>query len=1264
MSSEERKLILVKNNNDDGDGSLRDAIRQGNEFVEAGHAIEIGFSKGLHIKPLKGYQLKKGDWIFNKTKRMNIIIDGKNTEGSLFTIGSPENTLASKTVGDIPELRVDAHRIHLINSHVKGGNGKNGGGGGLGAGAVLLHWNGHVTWSNSSFQGNKVEGGIGAESPKGDGNGTYRNGWSPVGGPNNGGKVSVTDSRPGRSGGTGGGFNQDNKISRDPANNGKGGVNAKLGNSDIRGRDGNRGGNGINIGEGGDGGGNGGGGTWRKGTIDKYYGHSNGGRWLGRGGKGGDGGNAAFGGGGGAPGLPGGRAGTAEFSVINYSAGGSRSFNKDWQRNETHAVAGQPGRGGAWGSAATEAGSPTWKSGKSTNSWGKSWYTFIPAAPGRGGDGAALGIVSSLAHKNQQSSIKLIDIDFRKNNASGGEKVGKFTNIYSRHIPVHHNYVTHSTTDSNRGNVLSGTQLNTSADTTDKSKTYQYSGTFQQDTTATQNLSDNKIYSISHQTDLTTVQSFGNTYQLGKPGGHIIALSAEQKDQDIQQLQIEGSEQLIQAVTRINQAANRTQTEQAIRATHKGLFGSVSNSKVVGAATSAAGEAVSEAVDQFASKIGESTAGKIGAYAGLGALGLIFETLIFQEQEDARIEKELKKKAEIDREREEIKTLIPQELKVSKFSLTQTRTYDVFNNFKIGRDQIVLGSFIRPELDVNTLDGVTRISINATRDENNDDNKPRKIGEIRLTSDQTKEAIKHRNEKEYFAKLLQPTKTNGTLHYVFSKETEFQEFSRNSDSQPGGIANDRIIIKRNSEIANNIKLEVNGYEGDDKIIGDNGFSILKGEVGSDFFDPKEGNDTIDGGTDIDTVSYLSITKPVTVAAKSDGNISVTNSELTDTIEDVEVLRTWAGSTHDLSEAKESTLETEGGGYNILTGSNSNIIGSNYNDIFTISYSSSFNDNPGSIFNKPDTQNPSQVDSLKSTIKGGAGTNILALDALGAHINQGIEFKFQYNRDKKKGKLIQISKNQELEVIDFEGIDNVIFTDAENTSNGTLKAKAASDAPSIAVSADWDISTDGSDPVFGGSNAEQIESGDADDLVKAGSGDDEVIGGKGDDVIFGEEGNDAINGGQGNDILSGGNDTDVINGQEGDDQLDGGADDDSIFGENGNDLLIGGDGNDTLSGGIGSDSIYGGDGNNIFLPEKDNSVDKIIITTDGITDAIYSLDFFDEIIIQGTTSNDLDYAIVDGGIGIFAGGVLEAIYFNSGTNLTAADLSNMTRAETI
>ena len=162
-----RFVIKVTNNNDDGEGSLREAIRQGNQAVQEGKAVEIAFTSSLHIKAKTGYHLEKGDWTFNKQLTKNIIIDGETASGPLFQIGNQNNIDSSVNAGGVEDLKVDITRMHLINSHVKGGDGEKGGGGGLGAGSAVLHFNGHVTWRESSFQGNTVEGGKGAEGAKG-----------------------------------------------------------------------------------------------------------------------------------------------------------------------------------------------------------------------------------------------------------------------------------------------------------------------------------------------------------------------------------------------------------------------------------------------------------------------------------------------------------------------------------------------------------------------------------------------------------------------------------------------------------------------------------------------------------------------------------------------------------------------------------------------------------------------------------------------------------------------------------------------------------------------------------------------------------------------------------------------------------------------------------------------------------------------------------------------------------------------------------------
>ena len=66
---------INRNNKDDGEGSLRQAIRQGNEAVKEGKSVEIAFTSSIHIKAKTGYHLEKGDWTFNKQLTKNIIID-------------------------------------------------------------------------------------------------------------------------------------------------------------------------------------------------------------------------------------------------------------------------------------------------------------------------------------------------------------------------------------------------------------------------------------------------------------------------------------------------------------------------------------------------------------------------------------------------------------------------------------------------------------------------------------------------------------------------------------------------------------------------------------------------------------------------------------------------------------------------------------------------------------------------------------------------------------------------------------------------------------------------------------------------------------------------------------------------------------------------------------------------------------------------------------------------------------------------------------
>ena len=158
------------------------------------------------------------------------------------------------------------------------------------------------------------------------------------------------------------------------------------------------------------------------------------------------------------------------------------------------------------------------------------------------------------------------------------------------------------------------------------------------------------------------------------------------------------------------------------------------------------------------------------------------------------------------------------------------------------------------------------------------------------------------------------------------------------------------------------------------------------------------------------------------------------------------------------------------------------------------------------------------------------------------------------------------------------------------------------------------------------------------------------------------------------LLEGGDGNDVLAGFRGADVLSGGNGDDEIHAGNGRDLIAGGSGND---------EIYGGFGRNVFANSRDESEDKLYFKSDQFADNwVYGsagnspygekadifegLDPIDEVFVQGVATDQLSFGSVnhtfgDGqsvsGVGIFAHGVLEAVY--TGGDLTAGQLQNIT-----
>ena len=160
--------------------------------------------------------------------------------------------------------------------------------------------------------------------------------------------------------------------------------------------------------------------------------------------------------------------------------------------------------------------------------------------------------------------------------------------------------------------------------------------------------------------------------------------------------------------------------------------------------------------------------------------------------------------------------------------------------------------------------------------------------------------------------------------------------------------------------------------------------------------------------------------------------------------------------------------------------------------------------------------------------------------------------------------------------------------------------------------------------------------------------------------------------------------DFINGSSGDDDLIAFRGKDELQGGSGNDILRAGNGRDLLNGGAGGDVMFGGFGLNTFEDSLDGEVDSLYVKSDQWAenwlygsagnspngekaDKIEMLDEFDQIYVQGVETSQLSYGSVDhnsnlgetlSGIGIYASGVLEAVYV--GDNLSQSQIAAMTQ----
>ena len=1017
-----RSVFYVKNNRDSGEWSLRAAIAQGNKSIEKGEKVEIRFEKNMTIKSSTSYQLTKGDWLINDHRSKHIVIDGENTSGPLFVIGEKKySDYWSTPEVKFPDLVVNASHISLARNKVQGGDGVNGGGGGMAAGSAILHFNGKLTWRDSVIQGNEVEGGKGGTNDQTE----TTEGWRFLPGRSD----DLTDydeqyePKDGTNGGHGGGFNNETPLLRYaihyPEFSQKGVMNYLLprggskgehgwsDNSHHHGRHGQSGMTGL-FGEGGQSGASGGGGThkhrydiWRGGKREYY----------GRGGNGGDGGDGGFGSGGGAAGWGGWRA-------RELTSSGNTDKRYSWPDNGEN---GRPGKGGAWGTNAI-----------STK---------------QGGHGSALGTVTSFAripwnwspHEFPYSSLKFDNVDFIGNKAKGADGTGRFTGIFSPNIKVKYNDVNiindQRPASGGGGTPIQNGTFNMDSEATDKSNVHDISGNFEQleDESPSPTVIESASYEIG---PLANIE--GKIHHMNPEKDQIIHLEAYEDATHTYQAEINGAKNFLQAVNKLNNTALKTKTNEAIVNSSKAWFktksvtdGVVSDS--FGVNTGAAAKYASQRI----LKKGIAAATKT-----VPGLDVFVDGITLQFTEGARIDQELAAKKKLDEQRGEINRLIPDELKIDPMQKNHGRTNDIFKDFVFGQDQVIFGANIVPRFSYSSLLGVVSVGlskISRTQSFGTAD----KIGEFHLTDSQKAGVENLDNAAKYFESLLHKQRIGDEVRYVLAKDTQWKYQYTNDPAHAvvASFANDRIIVKR--KVSDTTQVSVNGYAGDDRILGDKGNSYINGGPDNDFIAPELGKDEIDGGSGFDTVSYQAANE--TVVIKSEGNkdyqltaaISSNNSNQSfDKITGVESFRIVGGYDIDLStmsRPKEALMSATGHRidptYMVEVGSGGRIRGSRFDDTFLISYTSELNADPVNSVNKLTI-----VDGTRNYASG----NTLFIDGLANHIEEGKrEFELVTSKDDDRGDLYDVTKGSRKHILAYDNIkhERVVFEDLDSESIG-------------------------------------------------------------------------------------------------------------------------------------------------------------------------------------------------------------------------------------
>lgn len=441
----------------------------------------------------------------------------------------------------------------------------------------------------------------------------------------------------------------------------------------------------------------------------------------------------------------------------------------------------------------------------------------------------------------------------------------------------------------------------------------------------------------------------------------------------------------------------------------------------------------------------------------------------------------------------------------------------------------------------------------------------------------------------------------------------------------GGDGNDEIYgdDKGATRYRNNSTSDVTSYDpaayfalyGDnDTLFGDAGDDMLFGGVGDDVLQGGTGADSIDGGTGLNTASYSESAEGVDVNLGTGSHSG--GDAAGDTLVNIQHVE---GSDHaDKLVGDDAANKLMGGkGDDTLNGGagNDTLTGGEGEDTFELAFGMG-----DSIITDFDSEADmlvyvgSSEDESTHGLNGDGDLVVTLSDGSTVTLKGVSEYPeppvvVNYVTGDAEDNTLVGSDGVD-HITGFDGDDVMYGLDGGDTILGqggkdTMYGGDGNDTMEGLAKRDFIYGDGGDDFIKGGAGKDKIWGGDGDDQLKGAGGEDKIWGGNGDDRIKGGKKDDKIHGGEGNDTLRGLLDNDTINGNNGDDTL---------IGNRGNDRLNGGEGNDTLNGSIGNDVSLGGEGSDEFVftyVDVEDEVTKETVTEGFGNDIIKDFDATDD-----------------------------------------------------